>query len=62
MGILGDSTVLSIQGKGRDERTAYIKLSEPIEAALTHDIQSRPEKDPKGPLFTSTSNSSKAAG
>lgn len=59
IGTLGDSTVLYIQGKGKDEKTDYIKLSEPVEAALRDYIKARPEKDPRGPLFTSTSNNSR---
>lgn len=56
---LGDDTVLFIQGKGRDEKTEYIKLSEPVEAALREYLKQRGEVEPSAPLFASLSNNSK---
>ena len=58
IGTIGESTVLYIQGKGRDEKTEYVKLSAAVEGAIRDYIQADPKKDSKGPLFTSTSNNS----
>ncbi len=56
---LGDMTVLYIQGKGRDEKTEYVKVSEPVEAAIRAYLKARGETDPSAPLFSSLSNNSK---
>lgn len=56
---LGDMTVLYIQGKGRDEKTEYVKVSEPVEKAIRNYLKARGETDPSAPLFASTSNNSK---
>lgn len=56
---LGDFTVLYIQGKGRDEKTEYVKVSEPVEKAIRTYLKARGESDPSAPLFSSTSNNSK---
>jgi len=56
---LGDMTVLYIQGKGRDEKTEYVKVSEPVERAIRAYLKARGESDPSAPLFASTSNNSK---
>lgn len=56
---LGDDTVLYIQGKGRDEKTEYIKLSAPVEAAIREYLKLRGETTPDAPLFASMSNNSK---
>ena len=52
----GDSTVLYIQGKGKDEKTDYIKLTPPIEKALKSYIASRGDTTPEDPLFASHSD------
>ena len=56
---LGDSTVLYLQGKGREERTEYVKVPAPVEKAIRASLADR--KDAKGsqPLFISLSNNSK---
>lgn len=56
---LGDSTVLYLQGKGREERTEYVKVPAPVERAIRASLADR--KDAKGsqPLFISLSNNSK---
>ena len=59
MRTLGDDTVLYIQGKGRDEKTEYIKLSAPVENAIREYLKLRGEVDPSAPLFVSMSNNSK---
>jgi len=56
---LGDATVLYIQGKGRDEKTEYIKISAPVEAAIREYLKARGEASPTAPLFASMSNNSK---
>ena len=56
---LGDDTVLYIQGKGRDEKTEYIKISAPVEAAIREYLKTRQDTDPTAPLFTSLSNNSR---
>ncbi len=53
---LGDDTVLYVQGKGRDEKTEYIKLSAPVEAALRDYLRLRDDLEPSAPLFASLSN------
>ena len=55
---LGDMTVLYIQGKGRDEKTEYVKIPPPIEAAIRDYLKTRNAADPDAPLFVSTSNNS----
>jgi len=58
---LGDNSVLYVQGKGREEKTDYIKLSAPAEQAIRAYLKARGEKDEKAPLFSSTSNNNKGA-
>lgn len=55
----GDSTVIYIQGKGREEKTEYIELPEDIEKAIRSYLKARKPTDPAEPLFTSLSNNSK---
>lgn len=56
---LGDSTVLYLQGKGREDRTEYVKVPAEVEKAIRASLADR--EDPKGsqPLFISLSNNSK---
>lgn len=56
---VGDTTVLYIQGKGRDEKTEYIKISAPVEAAIREYLKARGETAQSAPLFASMSNNSK---
>lgn len=53
---VGDDAVLFIQGKGRDEKTAYIKLPFHVENAIREYLKSRKIVDEQEPLFVSTSN------
>ena len=55
----GDNTVLYVQGKGREEKSEYIKLSAPAEKAIRAYLKARGEKDGKAPLFSSTSNNNR---
>ncbi|WP_203261838.1 tyrosine-type recombinase/integrase [Streptococcus uberis] len=56
---VGESTVLYIQGKGREEKTEYIKISAPVEKAIRSYLKARDNVEEWQPLFTSTSNNSK---
>jgi integrase/recombinase XerD len=50
----GDDTVLFIQGKGRDDRAEYVKLSAVIEDAIRDYLTYRDESS--GPLFVSVAH------
>ena len=56
---LGDITVLYVQGKGKDEKTEFVKISPPVEEAIRDYLKTRKDTEPSAPLFTSTSNNSK---
>lgn len=57
----GDMTVLYIQGKGRDEKSEYVKVSEPVERAIREYLAARGKQPESAPLFTSLSNNSQGA-
>ena len=52
----GDFTVLYIQGKGREEKTEYIKISPQVEKAIRAYLTARGAVVDTDPLFTSTSH------
>lgn len=52
---VGDSTVLFVQGKGKDEKADYVKLAPQVEDAIRAYITARGVKNGSEPLFTSTS-------
>ena len=56
---VGDSTVLFIQGKGRDEKSEYVKVAPQVEKALREYLKTRDGLNDDEPLFTSTSNENK---
>ena len=56
---VGENTVLFVQGKGREEKTEYIKISAPVERAIRNYLIARDLTTEDQPLFTSTSNNSK---
>lgn len=56
---VGAFTVLYVQGKGREEKTEYIKISAPVEKAIRMYLQMRKTTDETEPLFTSLSNNNK---
>lgn len=56
LGTAGDNTVLYVQGKGREEKTEYIKMEEHAEAAIRDYLKARGEINPEAPLFASDSN------
>lgn len=59
---LGDSTVLYVQGKGRDTKQEYVNITAPIEKAIRLYLTTRKGAQGTEPLFTSTSNNSKGKG
>lgn len=52
----GDSTVLYIQGKGRDEKTEYVKVTEEAEAAIRAYFNAAGTPEKGNPLFISLAN------
>ena len=56
MRILGDSTVLYVQGKGRNDRTEFVKLPALVLQAINDYLSSRGQVSGNSPLFASTSN------
>ena len=64
--ILGDFTVLYVQGKGRKDRTEFVKLPEPVLKAINEYLKERSDRTDRGgaidvstPLFASASNRNK---
>lgn len=55
----GDSTVLYLQGKGRAEKTEYIKIAAPVEKAIRAYLKAKGPVNEDAPLFSSLSNNSK---
>ena len=55
----GDNTVLYIQGKGREEKTEYVKIMPEVEDAIRAYLAARKPASTEEPLFTSTSNNSR---
>lgn len=53
---VGDSAALFIQGKGKDEKTDYVKVAEPAEDAIRAYLKARGAAEPKQPLFASEAN------
>ena len=52
---VGDTTVLFVQGKGKDEKADYVKLAPQVEDAIRAYITARGATEESEPLFTSTS-------
>ena len=53
---LGDDTVLYIQGKGKEEKSDYVKIAPQVETAIREYLKTRGEVSGADPLFASTSN------
>lgn len=53
---LGDCTVLYVQGKGRKDRTEFVKISAHVLAAINDYLSQRGNVKENEPLFTSISN------
>lgn len=60
---VGDSMALFIQGKGRDEKTEYVKITHQVEKAIRRYLSFRrkggTDSGPGAPLFTSTAKSNR---
>ena len=56
---LGDSTVLYLQGKGREERAEFVKVPAEVERAIRASLADREDTKGSSPLFVSMSNNSK---
>lgn len=56
---VGENTVLFLQGKGRQEKTEYAKISPKVEKAIRAYLKGRGKTGDEEPLFTSLSNNSK---
>ncbi len=52
----GDYTALYVQGKGHDEKNTFVKLAEPVEAAIREYLTARGKTDNREPLFISHAN------
>lgn len=55
----GENTVLYVQGKGRQEKAEYVKISPQVEKAIRAYLKARGKAGEEEPLFTSLSNNSK---
>ena len=53
--VVGDVPVLYIQGKGRADKTEFVKLSPQVEAAIRDYLKARGEVEMQAPLFSSVS-------
>ena len=53
---VADFTAIFVQGKGRDERTEYVRIHQQTEDAIREYLMERGAVDEREPLFTSTSN------
>ena len=58
LGAAGNNPVLYIQGKGRDEKTEYVKLGAKVEQAIRDYLKCRGTTYQAAPLFASLSNNS----
>ncbi|OWV08249.1 MULTISPECIES: tyrosine-type recombinase/integrase [unclassified Fibrobacter] len=56
---VGDSLVLYVQGKGRDEKTTFVKVAPKAEAAIREYLAVRGRVAPSAPLFACASNVNK---
>lgn len=56
---LGNSIVLYIQGKGRNSKDDFVKLSEPVINAIEEYLDARKDRKSSSPLFSSLSNQSR---
>lgn len=56
MRTVADFTALFIQGKGQEERAAYVKLAAPVEVAIRAYLRTRSPETGEAPLFASAAN------
>jgi len=57
---LGDNTVLYLQGKGRQDKSEYMKIVEEVEDAIRAYLKACGSTEPKTPLFKCISNKNHA--
>lgn len=58
---LGDCTVLYVQGKGRKDRTEFVKISAPVLKAINDYLSARGHVEDTAPLFASLSKRNKGS-
>jgi len=56
---VGDNTVLFIQGKGREDKNEYVKITDKVENIIRDYLKERGESNPHAALFTSTSHNNR---
>lgn len=56
MRTVGENTALYVQGKGRQEKTEYVKVPAEVEKAIRHYLTTRGDVAETEPLFSSLSN------
>lgn len=56
---LGEQTVLYLQGKGRDDKSEFVKVMDEVEDAIRESLKDRPTAAGTDPLFISLSNNSR---
>lgn len=54
--VVGDDTVLFVQGKGRDDKSEYVKVAPQVERAIRQYLKTRGNYTEAEPLFTSEGN------
>ena len=59
--VVGGVSVLYIQGKGRTDKTEFVKLTPQVEAAIRDYLKARGEVEAQAPLFSSVSKRNKGA-
>lgn len=59
--VVGDVPVLYIQGKGRADKTEFVKLTPQVEAAIRDYLKARGEVEMQAPLFSSVSKRNRGA-
>lgn len=59
--VVGGVSVLYIQGKGRTDKTEFVKLTPQVETAIRDYLKARGEVEAQAPLFSSVSKRNKGA-
>ena len=59
--VVGNVSVLYIQGKGRTDKTEFIKLTPQVETAIREYLKARGEVEMQAPLFSSVSKRNRGA-
>lgn len=55
----GETLVLYIEGKGKEDKNAFVKIAAPVENALQDYLNIRTDKEPCSPLFSGAGNRSR---